>query len=148
MRPAWSGRRRCCEARRIGFAGERSDPTVNLEYAALEAAGSNNGLTLVRADFNVRQQMVDLALQHRLATSYGAIEYAEAGALIAYSVDYVAAYKRAASLIDQILKGASPASTPVEQINVYELVINLRTARVLGIDLPKSLLIQATRVIE
>lgn len=98
--------------------------------------------------FQLRQQLSDLAIQHRMAAMFGATEFAEAGMLMAYGTDFKAMYARAARLVDRILKGANPADIPVEQANVYEMVVNLRTARTLGIDLPYSIRLQATRVIE
>lgn len=98
--------------------------------------------------FKLRQQIANLAIQHRMAAMFGATEYADAGMLMAYGADFKAIYARAARLVDRILKGANPANIPVEQANVYEFVVNLRTARTLGIELPRSLRVQATRVIE
>ncbi len=68
--------------------------------------------------------------------------------LLSYGYNASALWKRAATLVDRIFKGANPGDIPVEQVNVYELVVNLRTARALGIDLPRSLMLQASRVIE
>lgn len=98
--------------------------------------------------FKLRQQLADLAIQHRMAATFGATEYADAGMLMAYGADFKAIYARAAALVDRLLRGANPANIPVEQANIYELVLNLRTARTLGIDLPRSLMLQATRIIE
>ncbi len=98
--------------------------------------------------FKWRQQLAEMALQHRLAAMFGATEYADAGMLLAYGTDFRNVFERAAGLVGRILKGADPAAIPVEQANTYELVLNLKAARSLGIDLPRSLLLQATRVIE
>ena len=98
--------------------------------------------------FKWRQQLADMAIQHRMAAMFGATEYADAGMLLAYGTDFKDLFVRAAGLVDRILKGADPARIPVEQANTYELVVNRRTARSLGVDLPRSLLLQATRVIE
>ena len=68
--------------------------------------------------------------------------------LLSYGYDISALFKRTATLVDRILNGAKPADIPIEQVNVYELVVNLRTARALGIELPRSALLQASRVIE
>ena len=97
---------------------------------------------------NMRHQLADLAIAHRMAAAFGATDYAEAGMLMAYATDYTVIMRRASSLLDRLLKGAKPADTPVEQINIYDLVLNLQTARKLGIQFPPSLLLQATRVIE
>jgi len=98
--------------------------------------------------FKWRQQLAELAIQHRLAAMFGATEYADAGMLLAYGTNFKDVFVRAAGLVSRILKGADPAKIPVEQANTYELVINLRTARSLGIDMSRSLMLQATRVIE
>jgi putative ABC transport system substrate-binding protein len=98
--------------------------------------------------FKWRQQLAELAIQHRLAAMFGATEYADAGMLLAYGTDFKDVFVRAAGLVGRILKGADPAKIPVEQANTYELVVNLRTARSLGIDLSRSLMLQATRVIK
>lgn len=98
--------------------------------------------------FQYRKLLAELAIQHRMASSFGATEYADAGAFMAYATDFTAVFRRAATLADRILKGARPETIPVEQVNVYELIINLRTAKALGIVVPLSVLLQATRVIE
>lgn len=98
--------------------------------------------------YQERKLIADLCIRHRIAASFGAIEFAEAGALIGYGVDFSQMYRRAAVLVDRILRGASPAAIPVEQADSYELAVNLRTARAIGIELPRSILLQATRIIE
>ena len=98
--------------------------------------------------FQHAARLAELAIKHRLALGYGAIEAATAGALFSYSPDFVAVYRLLATLIDKLLKGAKPTDIPVEQLNVYELVVNLKTARALGIKLPPSFLLQATQTIE
>ena len=97
--------------------------------------------------FVLRERVAALAIEHRLAM-FGQSAAADSGVLLSYGADFPALFKRAAPLVDRILKGAKPADIPVEQVNVYEFVINLRTARALGIELPRSLMLQATRVIE
>ncbi|MGH8673517.1 MAG: ABC transporter substrate-binding protein [Burkholderiales bacterium] len=95
-----------------------------------------------------RKQLAELALQYRIPSSFETAEFADAGALMAYSVNFTAQYRRAATLIDRILKGASPAEIPVQQATTFEFVINLKTAKALGIKIPNLVLVQATRVIE
>ena len=97
--------------------------------------------------FIARQRMAELAIQHRMATM-GVPATADSGVLISYGHDAAAIFKRGAVLVDRILKGTKPADIPVEQPNVHELVVNLRTARALGIELPRSLLLQVTRMID
>jgi putative ABC transport system substrate-binding protein len=97
--------------------------------------------------FQERVAIADLCIDHRLPASFGAAEFAEAGALIGYGVDFSAMYRRAASLVDRILRGARPSTIPVELANSYELVLNLKTARAINVELPRSLLLQSSRVI-
>lgn len=94
------------------------------------------------------QQLDSLALKYRSATCAFATMFADAGQLMSYSTDYFALFRRSAGLIDRVLKGADPANIPVEQASTYELVLNHRTARAIGVTFPNSLLLQATRVIE
>ena len=93
------------------------------------------------------RQIADLAVSTRLPT-IGFREIVDAGGLIAYSVDFPAAWRRAAGFVDQILKGAKPADLPVEQPTKFDLVINLKTAKALGLTIPPSLLQRADQVID
>ena len=104
---------------------------------------SNDGLMLEN-----RKLIVELAAKHRLPAVYAAKEYVDAGGLIAYAVSFPDLYRRAATYVDKILKGAKPADLPVEQPTKFELVINLKTAKALGITIPPGLLVAADVVIE
>jgi putative ABC transport system substrate-binding protein len=94
------------------------------------------------------RQLVDLALKSRLPTVSGPREFAEAGGLMAYGPHFPDLFRRAAAYVDKILKGARPGDLPVEQPTKFELVINRRTAQALGLAIPRSLLLQADRVID
>ena len=94
-----------------------------------------------------RQQVADLALKHRLPAIHALKEYAKAGLLVTYGANLADLYRRAASYVDRILKGAKPGDLPVEQPTKFELVINLRTAKTLGLTIPQSLLLRADEVI-
>ncbi len=95
-----------------------------------------------------RQQIADLAVQHRLPGIHLYREYAEAGLLLTYGPETVAQFRRAASYIDKILKGARPADLPVQEPTKFELIINLKTAKALGLTIPQSLLVRADQIIE
>ena len=95
-----------------------------------------------------RTPLAKLALEYRLPSMFGAKENVEAGGLMSYAADYVDLTRRAATYIDKILKGAKPADLPVEQASKYLLVINLKTAKALGLAIPPTVLARADAVIE
>ena len=95
-----------------------------------------------------RQQMADFATKHRLPSVFGWREYVEAGGLMAYGPNRVETAKRLAVYVDRILKGAKPGDLPAEQPSKFELVINLKTAKALGITIPPSVLGRADQVID
>jgi ABC-type uncharacterized transport system substrate-binding protein len=97
---------------------------------------------------NERNRIVDLASKQRIPVVGHRSEHAEAGALMSYNSNLREQRRRAAQIVDKVLKGAKPADIPVEQPTKFELVVNLKTAKALGITLPQSLLLQADRVIE
>ncbi|MEO5699807.1 MAG: ABC transporter substrate-binding protein [Casimicrobiaceae bacterium] len=94
------------------------------------------------------QTIVDLVARNRLPAAYPAREFVEAGGLMAYAVRYPDLYFRFASFVDKIFKGAKPAELPVEQPTTFELVINLKTAKALGLTIPQSVLLRANELIE
>lgn len=92
--------------------------------------------------------IAELALKHRLPSTAGAGEYAQAGGLLSYGSNFPDNYRRSATYVDKILKGAKPADLPVEQPTKFELIINRKTAQALGLTIPQSILTGADRVIE
>ena len=98
--------------------------------------------------FTERQRVAELAREHRLPGIYSLREFTEAGGLMSYSARSTEQFRRAAAYVDKILRGARPATLPVEPPSHYELVINLGTAKALGLTIPPSLLARADRVIE
>ncbi len=92
--------------------------------------------------------LVDLAAKHRLPAIYGNPGAVLLGGLMSYGPNYAALFQRAATYVDRILKGAKPADLPVEQPTKFELLINLKTAKALGLTIPRELLLRADQVIE
>jgi putative tryptophan/tyrosine transport system substrate-binding protein len=95
-----------------------------------------------------RQQLVELATRHRVPGAYGLREFVDIGGFMALGPSYPELYRRSASYLDKIFKGAKPADLPVEQANKFDLVINLMTARALGLTVPPTLIARADEVIE
>ena len=94
-----------------------------------------------------RKRIVDFAARNKLALMFTTRQGAEAGALVAYGTNFFDLFRRAATYVDKILRGAKPADLPVEQPTTFELVINLKTARTLELTIPQSLLIRADEII-
>lgn len=95
-----------------------------------------------------RTRIAELATRHRLPSMHGLATNVDAGGLIYYGPDLIAVYRRGAYYVDRILKGTKPADLPVEQPTKYDLVVNLKTAKALGLSVPRSVLLRADRVIE
>jgi putative tryptophan/tyrosine transport system substrate-binding protein len=144
----------------VKAAGERLQLTLHIVPAAtaeeFDAAFASmarehvGGVFVMPAPVTTSQSalLAELAMKHRLATIFGAKENVVAGGLMSYGVDRNDLYRRAALYIDKILKGAKPADLPAQQPTKFELVINLETARALGIEIPPTLLARADEVIE
>jgi putative tryptophan/tyrosine transport system substrate-binding protein len=120
----------------------------DFERAFKEARGASAVIQLDDVLFTShRKQIVDLAVAHSLPTMYGFREFVDAGGLMAYGPDLPDLYRRAATYVDRIIKGANPGELPIEQPTKFELVINLKTAKTLGLRIPPSLLLRADEVI-
>jgi putative tryptophan/tyrosine transport system substrate-binding protein len=109
-----------------------------------------DGFLVVASPLSISQRtpLAELALKHRLPGMFGTRDNVEAGGLMSYAADLNDLIRRAALYVDKILKGAKPADLPVEQASKYELVINLKTAKALGLTIPPTLLVRADEVIE
>jgi putative ABC transport system substrate-binding protein len=139
-------------------------PRLKLTLQVLEVRGAEEfqgafavmmrdhaGALLVLPDamfFSHRPRIVELAAKHRLAAMYGLLDYAAAGGLMAYAADVRDNWRRSATYVDRILKGAKPADLPVEQPTRMKFIINLKTAKSLGITIPASVLARADELIE
>ena len=95
-----------------------------------------------------RDLVISLAARHKLPVVYYARFFVAAGGLISYGIDFTDQYRRAAAYVDRILRGENPADLPVQAPTKYEMVINLKTAKTLGLDVPATLLARADEVIE
>ena len=166
------------KAKRIGLLLDPADPVSRAERAPLDAAASAIGLELLAEDcrgpadlercigaaaargaeallgstspmlFGAAGRVIEISAKRQLPFAGGPSSFADAGALFGYSASLRAQFRRAAEFADRILRGEKPASLPVEQMNVVELWINLKTARAFGITVPQSVLLRADRVIE
>ena len=106
-------------------------------------------IVLPSAGFNARRKrIIDLAAEYRLLAIYEHREFVAEGGLMSYGPDLLALFRRAAIYVDKILKGAKPADLPVEQPTKFELVINLKTAKQIGVAIPPNVLARADRVIK
>jgi len=163
---------------RIAILWDETDAGSRLNADGTEAAAKTAGLTIHRVSvstaagleaafatmvrgragalivvgtarlFSYRKRIGELAVKQRLPTVHGTREYVEAEGLLSYGTDYPDLFRRAATFVDKILKGAKPADLPMEQPMKFELVINLKTAKALGLTIPQSLLGRADEVIQ
>ena len=155
MTPAGSGQLGAIQAVAPSFRVEISPidvrDTSEIEHAiAAFAREPNGGLIILSTSLAVahREQIIASAARHRLPAVYPFRIYVNAGGLVSYGPDQIDPYRRAAGYVDRILKGEKPADLPVQAPTKYELVINLKTAKALGLDIPQSVLARADEVIE
>jgi len=135
---------------RLHLATELLQPQdIEPAVAGLKGAGAQALFVVGGAlIFINRALLVEAELRHRLPAMHFSAAYVRAGGLMSYGTDLLAQYRRAAWYVARILNGARPAELPVEQPTRFELAINLKTARTLGLTVPRSLLLQADEVIE
>ena len=128
-----------------------NDTVSDIEFAVADFAREPNGGLIATASasgITQRELIVSLAARHKLPAVYFNRDLVSSGGLISYGADFTDMYRRAASYVDRILKGEKPADLPVQAPNKYELVINLKTAKALGLTIPQSVLGRADEVIE
>ena len=121
------------------------------EGALASAPPDNRGILIIPiapAFYRDRERLVEFAVRHRIASMFAVREFADAGGLISYGPDFPAIFRRVAEYVDRIARGAKPADLPVEQPTKFELVINVKTAKAIGLDIPDKLLALADSVIQ
>jgi putative tryptophan/tyrosine transport system substrate-binding protein len=134
---------------RLQFVEARGPDEFARAFSDMTSARAG-GLTVLPSARLLREhrRLVDLAAKNRLPAVYTSREFVDAGGLMAYGANLADLYRRAATYVDKVLKGAKPADLPVEQPTKFELVINLKTAKALGLEIPPTLLTRADEIIE
>ena len=133
----------------LQFLEARAPSDFTRAFSAMTRERAGGVLIIVSSMFYAeRTRIAELAAQSRVPSIYGLKEFAEAGGLMTYGIDVHESFRRAAAYVDKILKGAKPADLPVEQPTKFELAINLKTAKALGLTIPPSLLARADEVIQ
>jgi len=134
---------------RIHAVGTRTPDDFDRAFSEIIKAHADTVMVMASAMFyRDRRRLVDLAAQSRLPAVYTAREFVDAGGLMSYGANVADLFRRAATYVDKIVKGAKPGDLPVEQPTKFELVINLKTAKARGLTIPPSLLLRADQVIE
>jgi putative ABC transport system substrate-binding protein len=148
----WEAAQRAATALRLRLSGiEFLDPPFDYDKALGQVPPDSRGTVLVLVSpffFRDRARQADFALRNRLATMFGFREWADAGGLMSYGASVSSMLRLAAGYVDRVARGAKPADLPIEQPTKFELVINLKSAKALGIVLPQSFLATADEVIE
>ena len=148
----WLGERITKATRAMGldrrFFPERTLADFNAGFAAIDKWGADSLMAMdVPLTILARRQIIDFARRRRLVDVYETREWTEAGGLMSYAIVFAPTLVRTLDMVDRILRGAKPADIPVELPSQYELVINLRTAKAQGFEVPQSILLRADRVI-
>ena len=124
-----------------------SNPDVEGAFRAAAKGGSRAVITITNNSLFLNlKRIISLAIKNRLPSMYEGSAWVEAGGLMSYSADDIAVFRRAATYVDKLLKGAKPADLPVEQPTKFQFVINLKTAKQIGLDISQSVLFRADKV--
>jgi len=139
-------------ARRLGLQLHSMEVSSADKYesafkGAIKAGSAALAVTRHRLSNNYQKRIIDLAAKNRLPAIYYREDFVENGGLMSYGADEVEPYRRAASMVDKILKGTKPADIPVEQSTKFELITNLKTVKQIGLTIPPNVLVRADRVI-
>jgi putative tryptophan/tyrosine transport system substrate-binding protein len=148
---AWAQTQRVASTLKVTVQPMPVQSGDELDGAFARMVNERIGGLLVGADgmlVNQRVRLPDLTLKHRIPAMYSSRAHPEAGGLMAYSADWDALRRRAAVFIDRIFRGTKPGDPPIEQPTKFEFIINLKTAKALGLTIPPSLLARADQVIE
>jgi putative tryptophan/tyrosine transport system substrate-binding protein len=150
--PAWERTRRAANSLRFALVPVNASVVENFEPAFATIAKAKPDALLVMGDrsflLSHRARILGFATQQRLPTMTNFREFASAGALVALGPDFVDSFRRAATYVDKILKGAKPADLPVERPSTVELVINMKAAKALGITIPQAIRLRASEIME
>jgi putative ABC transport system substrate-binding protein len=147
----WSAAQSACAALELGAQRIVASAPAQLDAGVAEIVRQRSQAVVVAADplyLNERARLHALLQGTRLPVAYSFREHVVAGGLLSYGLDQVATFRHAAAIVDKILRGAKPAELPVEQVNKFELVINLRSANALGLTIPQSVLLRADELIQ
>jgi putative ABC transport system substrate-binding protein len=148
----WNATNSSAGAFGLQLAGvELREQPYNYESALTRAPPDHRGALIVPvspAFYRDRQRLADFALRHKIPSMFGLREWVEAGGLLSYGVSFPAVFRRVAEYVDRIAKGAKTAELPVEQPTKFELVVNLKTARAIGLPVPETFIARADEVIE
>jgi putative ABC transport system substrate-binding protein len=148
----WRASQSAAEQLGLRLAGtELREPPYDYDRVLAQIAPDYRGGLIATTSpffFRDRERLADFALRNRMASMFGFREYVEAGGLLSYGPSITGMYRRAAEYVDRIARGAKPADLPVEQPTKFELVLNLKTAKALGLEVPPTLLARADEVIE
>ena len=133
------------------FGIELREPPYDYERAFGEAPADHRGMLIVATSvffFRERERIADFAVRHRIASMFVFREWVDAGGLLSYGPSITGLFARVADFVDRIARGAKPADLPIEQPTKFELLVNLKTAKAIGIELPTAILLRADEVIE